>query len=56
MTLHDTVNPAGDIAPELDATELAMVIGGHCGCGWVCTVTGECTCANGFTVCEWSLC
>lgn len=43
-------NPAGSVARELDEAELANVAGG-CGCGSVCTITGECTCANGWTVC-----
>jgi mersacidin/lichenicidin family type 2 lantibiotic len=49
-------HPAGQIARELDESELALAMGGSCGCGFVCTVTGECTCTNGFTVCDWSGC
>lgn len=49
-------HPAGALARELDASELALAMGGDCGCGWICTVTGECTCTNGFTVCSWSFC
>lgn len=50
-------NPAGSLARELDESELALAAGGHyCGPGWVSTLTGECTCVNGITVCNWSRC
>lgn len=49
-------HPAGVIARELSEEEMASTIGGDCGCGWICSVTGECTCDNGITVCSWSGC
>jgi len=49
-------HPAGAVARELSESELALSMGGHCGCGFICTVTGECTCANGISVCGWSWC
>ena len=49
-------HPAGAMARELAPDELAAVVGADCGCGWVCTYTGECTCTNGVTVCDWSGC
>jgi hypothetical protein len=49
-------HPAGAIARELSEEEMASTIGGDCGCGWICSSTGECTCDNGITVCSWSGC
>lgn len=50
-------HPAGPSARELNEIELAQVAGGHyCGSGWIPSHTGECTCANGITVCNWSSC
>ncbi len=39
------------MAVELNDAELDNLFGGGCGCGWVCTYTGECGCPNGRTVC-----
>ncbi|PEB54356.1 hypothetical protein CON65_03530 [Bacillus pseudomycoides] len=49
-------HPAGNIATEIDADSLSSIIGGDCGPGWVPSITGECTCTNGVTVCSWSKC
>lgn len=50
-------NPAGTLAKELDEAELAMAVGGHrCGSGAFPSITAECTCPSGITVCGWSRC
>ena len=40
-------------AVELDDEQLDAVFGGRygCGCGWICSFTGECGCPNGISVC-----
>lgn len=41
-------------AAELSDDNLETLFGGlpgGCGCGWLCSFTGECTCTNGASVC-----
>ena len=49
-------HPAGAIAQELDESELALIAGGgglyYCGCGNVCSLTTECGCVWGISVCK----
>ena len=49
-------NPAGAVAQELDETELALIAGGGgkyiCGCGNICSITTECRCWSGITICK----
>ncbi len=51
---QDTTN-AVPFATELSDENLETLFGGlasaRCGCGWICSYTGECTCTNGFTIC-----
>lgn len=53
MTIDTSV--AEDVVPaavELGDDELDNLFGGAaCGCGWICTHTGECGCTNGMSVC-----
>ncbi|MGP4039106.1 hypothetical protein ACTWP4_04230 [Gracilibacillus sp. D59] len=49
-------HPSGNIATEIDAEVLSNIVGGDCGPGWFPSITGECTCDNGITVCSWSGC
>lgn len=40
-------------AKELNEDEIKnQITGGHpCGCGWICSFTGDCDCTSGFTKC-----
>lgn len=39
-------------AAELSDENLESLFGGACGCGFVCSFTGECTCTNGASICR----
>lgn len=47
-------HPAGYLASELNEDELSQIVGGSCGSGGIPSITGDCTCFNGLTVCNWS--
>ncbi|MGO1070343.1 hypothetical protein [Lysobacter sp. CA199] len=55
---HDLVkDPSASAVPfaeELSDENLEALFGGKpvvCGCGWLCSFTGECGCSNGHSVC-----
>lgn len=43
------------MAQELSDENLDLLFGGLmaqiCGCGWLCSYTGECGCSNGHSIC-----
>ena len=47
----ETMEKAVPFAAELSDENLESLFGGACGCGWVCSLTGECTCTNGASIC-----
>lgn len=49
--LNQVVPPAQELSEE----EMKSVLGGDCGCGLICTFTGDCKCTNGFSPC-WGIC
>jgi hypothetical protein len=51
MDTERNVMSAVPFATELSDENLDQLFGGRCGCGWICSYTGECTCTNGFTIC-----
>ena len=46
-----TMEQAVPFAAELSDDNLESLFGGACGCGYICSFTGECGCTNGYSVC-----
>jgi hypothetical protein len=50
-TMRSGTEQTVPFATELSDENLNALFGGGCGCGYICSFTGECGCANGFSVC-----
>jgi hypothetical protein len=48
MNMENSIVP---FAEELSDDNLENLFGG-CGCGFICSYTGECTCTNGASICR----